>query len=69
MASIGNETNQRFLQNNKDIEKYLDGQLIMLKQKLLQDRAQLDTIQEGKAQGYAIEIESRVLTKVSQMMD
>ena len=35
MASIGNETNQRFLQNNKDIEKYLDGQLIMLKQKLL----------------------------------
>ena len=25
MASIGQETNARFLQNNKDIEKYLDG--------------------------------------------
>jgi hypothetical protein len=49
MASIGNETNQRFLQNNKDIEKYLDGQLIMLRNKLDDERMKLDTIQEGKA--------------------
>ena len=49
MAQIGNETNQRFLQNNKDIEKYLDGQLVMLKEKLINDRKKLDAIQEGKA--------------------
>jgi CRISPR/Cas system-associated endonuclease Cas3-HD len=69
MATIGQETNQRFLQNNKDIEKYLDGQLVMLKEKLTSERQKYDTIQEGKANAYTIEIERRVLQKVSTIMD
>jgi hypothetical protein len=32
MQNIGAETNARFIQNNKDIEKYLDGQMILLKE-------------------------------------
>lgn len=69
MAMIGQETNARFLQNNKDIEKYLDGQLLLLRENLANERLKADTIMEGKAQQYTIEIESRVLQKVSQMMD
>lgn len=65
MASIGQETNARFLQNNKDIEKYLDGQLLLLRENLANERLKSDTIMEGKAQQYTIEIESRVLQKVS----
>jgi len=41
----------------------------MLKEKLINDRKKLDAIQEGKAQAYTIEIESRVLQKVSAIMD
>lgn len=69
MASIGQETNARFLQNNKDIEKYIDGQLLVLRDNLLNERLKQDTIMEGKAQQYTIEIESRVMHKVSQMLD
>lgn len=69
MASIGQETNARFLQNNKDIEKYIDGQLLVLRDNLLNERLKGDTIMEGKAQQYTIEIESRVMQKVSQMLD
>lgn len=50
MASIGQETNARFLQNNKDIEKYIDGQLLVLRDNLLSERLKSDTIMEGKAQ-------------------
>lgn len=49
MESIGHETNARFLQNNKDIEKYLDGQLIILKENLDRERMKSETIQEGRA--------------------
>lgn len=69
MASIGNETNLRFLQNNKDIEKYIDGQLIILREGLEKDRAKIDTINEGKNQQFTIEIESKILNKVSRMME
>lgn len=50
MAAIGQETNARFLQNNKDIEKYIDGQLLILRENLQNARVKQDTIQEGKAQ-------------------
>jgi len=42
------EMNQKFVQNNRDIEKYLDEQMVTLKADLAQERQKLSTIQQGE---------------------
>ena len=69
MASADADINQKFLQNNRDIEKYLDEQMIKLKESLATERAKYDTIQQGKNQQYTIEVEGRILNKVSAVLD
>ena len=63
------EINQKFLQNNRDIEKYLDQQMLAFKEEASEERQKLDTIQQGRNQAYTIEIEGRILNKVEAILD
>ena len=57
------------MQNNRDIERYLDQQLINLKEKLAEEREKLDTIQQGKNQAFTIEVEGKILNKVQALIE
>lgn len=63
------EINERFQENNRDIEKYLAQQVTALKEQLAQERQKMDTIQEGKNQAYTVEAEKRILNKVTTILD
>ena len=69
MASVDADINQKFISNNKDIEKFMDEQLLNLKMSLNDERQKNDTILQGKSQQYTIEIEGRILNKVSAILD
>ena len=43
--------------------------MISLKEKLAGERSKYDTIQQGKNQQYTIEVEGRILNKVSAVLD
>ena len=60
---------QKFVQNNKDIENYLDKELASLKESLANERKKLDMVLEGKNKQYVIEIESRILNKVNTILE
>lgn len=63
------EINERFQENNRDIERYLASQVTSLKESLAQERQKMDTIQEGKNQAYTVEAEKRILNKVTTILD
>lgn len=63
------ELNDRFQENNRDIEKYMTQQVTALQETLAQERLKMDTIQEGKNQAYTVEAEKRILNKVTTIID
>lgn len=66
---VDDKVNKLFIGNNRDIEKYLDEQLLSLKEALNEESQKNNTIQQGKSQQYTIEIEGRILNKVSAILD
>lgn len=63
------EVNQKFIQNNRDIEKYLNEQISNLKRELFEERKKNDTILSGKCHGYTVEAEGRILNKVTATLN
>ena len=63
------ELNNRFQENNNDIEKYVGDQLNKLRTSLAQERVKMDTILEGKNQEFTVEAEKRILNKVATILD